>query len=262
MYNKIPYIFNQQTVFIPKRLWYIMYENKHLDSLAYYIQLKKKFRNGVIYSQTNKYLSEITKTSISCTRKHKSILAQYELIKIDNKITLPNPKKLTNYANNNGKIYLCGFKILDSLKNQKYFVKNYSNLCSLKKQESQIKIETDSTKSLRQKSRLAMKKASLLEHKRILAPKSILYKTLSINTWANKLNKTFSTAKRHKKKLVELGIIEQFQRFELTNMKISDLLFLRKSRHAICLENFNKYKIVNGYVCTQLSNEINLVYLP
>jgi DNA-binding transcriptional ArsR family regulator len=246
----IPYYFNKTTVFLPKRVYHVFENEGKLDSLALYIQLKKKYQNSKIFNYSLNKLNLITGLSIGTLSKHISVLKRLGLIEIDNKVlTFRNPKKLVQYANKNGKIKMSFYKVMDSYRSQKIFLKNFKVLCNIKKQLRVINTTTNKLKSQKTKTQSAIAK-----RKR----KGIKYATLSNFTYATKINKSKATVLRYKKVLSDQNVIKQEFKFKSTKFKPNDLKHL-KSIHFFN-EDFRKLRLVNGKVMEQLSNKFEVPY--
>jgi DNA-binding MarR family transcriptional regulator len=246
--NKIPYFVNRSVVFLPKKVFNIFEKEQRLDSLAFYIQTKKKFKNSKIFNYSLNRLNEITGLSIGTLSKHINALNRLGLIEISNKVlTFKNPKKLTQYANSKGKIKMSYFKVMSSYRTQKIFLKNFKSLCNLKKQERLINTTPNKLKSKRNLAQTAIKKR---------LRKGIKYSTLSNFRYSQIINKSSASVSRHKAMLESENVFIQNNKFKKTKFSIEELNHMRRTPFLDF--EVRKYRLVDGVVCIQLSNEIKV----
>lgn len=247
MNKEIPYLFNKRVVFLPKKVYKVFADEGKLDSLAFYIQNKKRFKNSKVFNYSLQRLNQITGLSIGTLSKHITALRRLGLIKIENKVlTFINPKKLTQYANKAGKIKMSYYKVMGSYKTQKIFLKNFKAICNLQKQQRLI----DSTSNKKKGKRSLASKAIQKRNR-----KGIKYQTLSIFRYSQIVDKSMQTVCRYKRILENENVITQKQRFKKTHFSINDYKSIKNNAHFL---NFNAFKlrIINNLVMIQQSNEI------
>jgi hypothetical protein len=251
--QKLSLSFQKRLVFLPKKVYHVMFTNGHLDALAFYIQSKKKFKNGIFFDATNKKIAKLVGVSESTARKQLAILSSYGLIiRKPNEVHFVNPFKLMQFANQKGKMKGSYFKILKTYKEQKQFVKCFPVLCNLKTQKRMIqKVQKSNQIISNSRDYKEVKKA-----KRYLKKKSFCtdYVTLSNKSFSNEVLKSKATAQRYKKFLVKEKVIEKKYKFVKTKIKVSDLLTMRKNRQFLDF-SLNRLIISNNTVCVQLTNE-------
>lgn len=252
--------FNKHIIFLPKRLWFEMNQNGHLDALSLYVQIKKIYRSGRIENATQQRIASLTNLSQTTIQKNLKIIIDYGLAYFDCKaLVFRDPNKLTQYANKQNRVHLMHIYVMKSYKLQKYKIKSIAALSSLKKQEAQINKTNHSIKQLSTSySSKELKKA--IKHLKNKSGLDKKYCTLSNRSFARLINKSESTAKRWKKILKTQGIITIDAKFkEVPNYSGKDLRILR-SNSLDFDAFFNRLRLINGKVYEQLSNELKLVY--
>jgi len=251
---------NRSQVFLPKKIYNEMYINDNLDALAFYIIIKKIYKNGIIFNASNKKVAGLAKVSESTARKHIITLIKYDLIKKrGNDIIFVNPMKLTRYANKKGVIKASYFSILNNYKNQKIFLKSFAFLCNIKAQERVVAKVIKSNKDLMQERNYSLfKKAH-----RYLSKKQFItnYVTLSNRSFCKKVNKSTPTIQRYKKTLINEGILISKQKFKKFDISLEHLRGLRKAKNFLDFK-LNRLRVIDGKVYQQLTNEYTLMNNP
>jgi hypothetical protein len=234
-----------------------MLEDGNLDALAFYIILKKQFKNGIIFDATNKRVGQLAGTSESTARKNINVLLKYDLIhRQGTDMVFVNAMKLTRYASKNGVLKASYFLILKTYKLQKIHVKSFPILCNLRTQVRMIQKVKKSTTILKQEhsNYKEFKKAKKHLDKKLFF---IDYSTLSNKSFGKNINKSIPTIQRYKKTLSEQDIITVKQKFKKIDMETSYLVQLRKNNHFLDFR-LNRLRIINNQVFTQLTNEYTL----
>lgn len=245
---------NKVLVFLPKSVYNHFLIKKQLNALAFYIQLKKKYKNSIILNATNKRLATLASISESRARVFKNVLIESGLCEYNqsaNTLLLRNPSKLKQYFALGHVNRMSYFQIMANYKDQVKHLKGFPILCNILHQQNEVSKRLKPIKNYAEKRRVANK-----------AKKHVSYNenriTLGVNKITNILNCSRITAQRRKKELRKLkvcSIIPNFEKTEITPKQLKELranfYFLPISGVNLCQNYVRTLKVFTNYLGVQ-----------